>query len=310
MERGAIILLLVLVSVDVLFAETGIKKKRPLPSEYGRVIISNYSEKQGMAPVVFDHWQHRINFTCRVCHVEVGFAMKAGGTGIRAVDNMNGFYCGACHNGEMVFKDKKVFASCQPKGVYDDTRCDRCHSLGKQVKRDFDFYTVTAKFPKERFGNGINWEQAEEDGYIHPASRIQSIKIKKPVLKVQPDFALNPKVEGMPEIVFSHKKHTVWNGCEVCHPETFTGVKKGLTKYSMPEKVLKANTAAYAMGRLPSRYLIASGATLSLYEDTFICSCSGANSCNGSAASLKPICIFTNKRFSCSGFHRRLATGI
>jgi c(7)-type cytochrome triheme protein len=46
---------------------------------------------------------------------------------------------------------------------------------------------------------------------------------------------LNPKVEGLPNIVFSHKKHTVWNGCEVCHPDIFIGVKKGLTKYSMPE---------------------------------------------------------------------------
>ena len=235
MKHGAIILVLIFFLTGVLFAETGVKKKRPLPPDYGRVVINNYSEKQGMAPVVFDHWQHRINFTCRVCHVDVGFAMKAGGTGIRAVDNMNGFYCGSCHNGEMVFKDKKIFASCQPKGVYADNRCDRCHSLGKQVKRDFDFYTVTAKFPKERFGNGINWEKAEEDGYIHPASRIQSVKIQKPTLKVQPDFALTPKVEGMPDIVFSHKKHTVWNGCEVCHPEIFTGVKKGLTKYSMPE---------------------------------------------------------------------------
>jgi c(7)-type cytochrome triheme protein len=59
--------------------------------------------------------------------------------------------------------------------------------------------------------------------------------VKRPPLKIQKDFSLEPKVEGMPQIVFSHKKHTVWNGCEVCHPEIFAGVKKGLTKYSMPE---------------------------------------------------------------------------
>jgi c(7)-type cytochrome triheme protein len=235
MKRGAIVLLLVLVSAGLLFAETGVKRKRPLPADYGRVVINNYSEKEGMAPVVFDHWQHRINFTCRVCHVDVGFAMKAGATGIKAADNINGYYCGTCHNGVTVFKDKKVFAACLPKGVYTDKRCDRCHSLGKDVKKDFDFLTVTANFPKERFGNGINWEKAEEDGYIKPAKRLQSAPAKKSALKVNEDFALNPKVEGMPDIIFSHKKHTVWNGCEVCHPEIFTGVKKGLTKYSMPE---------------------------------------------------------------------------
>ena len=161
--------------------------------------------------------------------------MKAGATGIKAADNINGFYCGTCHNGVTVFNKKKVFASCLSKGVYADNRCERCHSLGREVNKEYDFYTVTAKFPKERFGNGINWEKAEEEGYIHPVSRLESSKPKKPGLKVQQDFALNPKVEGMPDIIFSHKKHTVWNGCEVCHPEIFTGVRKGLTKYSMPE---------------------------------------------------------------------------
>jgi len=37
----------------------------------------------------------------------------------------------------------------------------------------------------------------------------------------------------MPDIIFSHAKHTVWNGCEGCHPEIFMGVKRGATKYSM-----------------------------------------------------------------------------
>jgi c(7)-type cytochrome triheme protein len=37
----------------------------------------------------------------------------------------------------------------------------------------------------------------------------------------------------MPDIIFSHKKHTVWNGCELCHPDIFMGVKKGNSKYSM-----------------------------------------------------------------------------
>ena len=37
----------------------------------------------------------------------------------------------------------------------------------------------------------------------------------------------------MNEIIFSHKKHTIWSGCEGCHPEIFVGIKKGTTKYSM-----------------------------------------------------------------------------
>ena len=49
----------------------------------------------------------------------------------------------------------------------------------------------------------------------------------------QKDFELGAKFEGMPDIIFSHRKHTVWNGCELCHPEIFIGIKKGITKYSM-----------------------------------------------------------------------------
>jgi len=33
--------------------------------------------------VVFDHWLHRAKFTCRLCHVDIGFAMKAEATDIR-----------------------------------------------------------------------------------------------------------------------------------------------------------------------------------------------------------------------------------
>jgi c(7)-type cytochrome triheme protein len=173
-------------------------------------------------------------FTCRVCHVEVGFAMKAGGTGIRAVDNERGFYCGACHDGKRVVDGKTVFAACSsPAGVSDTKRCERCHSLGKKVPSDFDFFAFSKPLPKERFGNGVDWEQAEQAGLIKPASTLEGFSGKRNDFPVQKDFALDPKVEGMPDIIFSHRKHTVWNGCELCHPDIFVGVKKGASHYTM-----------------------------------------------------------------------------
>lgn len=214
----------------------GVKKKRPLPEDYGRVVINNYSEKAKMLPVVFDHWFHRSQFTCRLCHVDIAFAMKANATGIKASDNMRGYYCGTCHNGKMVFRDRKVFQACSVNFTKEEMpSCERCHSLGKPVKREHNFALFIEGLPRERFGNGINWEKAEADGLIKPINYIEGISIKRESLKVQKDFELSPKVEGMPEIIFSHKKHTVWNGCEVCHPEIFIGVKKGATKYSMVE---------------------------------------------------------------------------
>jgi c(7)-type cytochrome triheme protein len=230
-------------------SQTGTKKRRPLPYEYGRVIINNYSEQADLRPVVFEHWIHRSKFTCRVCHVDIGFVMKAGATGITATANAQGYYCGTCHNGNMVVGGKKVFASCRkpdPPGTSsrpglivrrsaeEAKQCERCHSLGRDVASNYDFFAFSEPLPKARFGNGIDWEKAEELGFINPASFLDGVSIPRKSLPVQKDFALDPKVQGMPDIIFSHKKHTVWNGCELCHPDIFAG-KRGDTQYSMVE---------------------------------------------------------------------------
>src|SRR5208283_2983110 len=247
-------------------AETGVKKRRPLPYEYGRVVINNYSTKAYLAPVVFNHWLHRANFTCRLCHVDLAFAMKAGATGIRASDNIKGYYCGSCHNGVMQWQDRKVFEACSKEyGNKDISRCERCHSLDKDVKKEYDFGKFTGKLPKERFGNGIDWEKAEAEGLIKPIGYLPGISIKRPQLKIQKDFSLEPKVLGMPQIIFSHKKHIVWNGCELCHPEIFAGVKNGLTKYSMPE-IFEGKYWAHAMGSWPFHCLIARDAIQNLLK--------------------------------------------
>ncbi|MBI5049959.1 MAG: hypothetical protein HZC11_03570 [Nitrospirae bacterium] len=214
----------------------GVKKKRPLPHEYGRMIIGNYKElwpvREPSVPVVFDHWLHRARFTCRLCHVDIAFGMVAGTTGIKASDNIKGYYCGTCHNGEMVYNGRKVFDSCSENFQKEDIeRCIRCHSLGKNVKREYDFYTFTEKLPRERFGNGIDWEKAEAEGLIKPIDFLEGVSIKSFSLEAPKDFDLEAKVEGIPNIIVSHKKHTVWNGCEVCHPDIFF-VKKGITKFT------------------------------------------------------------------------------
>lgn len=210
------------------------KKRRPLPYEYGRVVIQAYSDRPTLPPVVFEHWIHRQMFTCRVCHVDVGFAMKPGASAIKAEDNQRGYYCGACHNGRMIANGRTVFAACSRLTPDTDiTRCERCHSMGKTPRSDYDFTAWIKTMPRERFGNGVDWQQAEELGQIHPADFVPGISIKRKDLRVEGDFSLNSKVAGMPDIIFSHRKHTVWNGCELCHPEIFVGVKKGATRYSM-----------------------------------------------------------------------------
>ena len=85
----------------------------PAQAEYGDVVLNKRSEKEGMRPVVFSHWFHRIRFRCKVCHDELGFKMRAGANDVRMVDITNGKFCGTCHNGKI---------------AWGADRCDLCHS--------------------------------------------------------------------------------------------------------------------------------------------------------------------------------------
>jgi c(7)-type cytochrome triheme protein len=216
--------------------EPGTHKRRTPPQEFGRVVLQNQAKKGKMGPVVFDHWLHRAKYTCRLCHVDVGFAMKAGGTDLRAADNAAGMYCGACHNEKSKADGGgRIFTACKVPAPADAAPCGRCHAANGEPKHEIQFATFTKDLPRGRFGNGIDWEVAEQKRLVKPIDFIEGLSVKRPPLPVQKDFALSPKLAGMPEIIFSHAKHTVWSGCEGCHPEIFTGVKRGTTKYSMVE---------------------------------------------------------------------------
>lgn len=82
-------------------------------AEYGDVVLNNRSEAEGMRPVIYPHWFHRIRFRCKVCHHELGFEMRAGGNDITMGAVLDGKYCGMCHNGEIAWGAEN---------------CDLCHS--------------------------------------------------------------------------------------------------------------------------------------------------------------------------------------
>lgn len=234
MMRIAVVVVLCLAGPALAADPPTVRKRRPPPAEYGRVVIANHSQAARLPGVVFDHWIHRAQYTCRLCHVDLGFAMKAGETDIRAADNQAGQYCGACHNGRTTaLGGRRVFEACA-RAVPADTRasCDRCHALGKEVRQEVEFAAFTRRLPRERFGNGIDWEKAETDKLIRLSDHLEGVSIRRPLQPAQKDFALAAKLEGMPAIIFSHVKHTAWNGCELCHPEIFK-VRKGTSKTSM-----------------------------------------------------------------------------
>jgi c(7)-type cytochrome triheme protein len=201
---------------------------------YGRVAIRQSAAPRGeLAPVVFDHWVHRSRFTCRLCHVDIGFEMTAGTTTLSATDNMQGRYCGTCHDGRMKFDGNVVFASCAKEAAKEDIgRCEKCHSPKKDPGREAAFQRFARKMPGDSYGNGINWEKAEAEGLIALTDSLEGVFKKRTPLPARKDFALEAKLAGIPEILFSHRKHTVWNGCEMCHPDLFS-VSRGATKYTM-----------------------------------------------------------------------------
>jgi len=199
------------------------------PSDYGKVILDSYSPAAGMHAVEFDHWLHRSRYTCRLCHVDIGFAMEAKATGIRADSNRQGFHCGACHDGKKTFAGKPIFASCSDDK--NGPNCTRCHSLGVRNARKEDYRTFTAKFPKATYG--VNWEAAEKAGIIKPIDFIEGVSVHRPPMQSREDFSLKTGYNWVRPVLFSHEKHSIWNGCELCHPEIFPTGKRGTGRYSM-----------------------------------------------------------------------------
>lgn len=82
-------------------------------AEYGDIVLNNFSDKNGIRPVIFPHWFHRIRYACKSCHSDIGFPFKAGGSGVDMLKIINGEYCGACHNGQIAWSVEN---------------CDLCHS--------------------------------------------------------------------------------------------------------------------------------------------------------------------------------------
>ena len=99
--------LVVAACLSFFFSTSGVR------AEYGDVVINNHAAAAGMRPVIFPHWFHRMRFTCKVCHTDLGFKFQAGSSEINMSKIMDGKFCGACHNGEIAW------------GV---ENCNTCHS--------------------------------------------------------------------------------------------------------------------------------------------------------------------------------------
>jgi c(7)-type cytochrome triheme protein len=183
-----------------------------------------------LPPVAFDHWLHRAKYTCRLCHVELGFAMVAGTSGITRATIESGDHCGACHDGKRTSGGAPIFAACD--GQPPRLPCARCHSVGLFEKPLSDFTSFTERWPKEHFGNGVDWDQAEQEKLYQAADSLEAGRSTRRPMTAPPGAADDTRLKGNKNILFSHAKHSAWSGCEGCHPALFPSVSK-TTRYPM-----------------------------------------------------------------------------
>jgi len=108
-----------MVMLILLLLLTGTLFIQPVNAEYADVVLNKNSDKEGVRPVIFPHWFHRIRFQCRVCHQELGFEMRVGSNKVTMEEIIDGKFCGACHNGET---------------AWSVDNCDLCHSALPHTK--------------------------------------------------------------------------------------------------------------------------------------------------------------------------------
>ncbi len=196
----------------------------PLPKrhEYGDILMDRLSTKNEVKPVFFSHWSHRSKYTCRVCHWELDFAFKAGGTEMTEADNRNGLFCGKCHDGKLVFG-------------HTEDKCQLCHT-GSKVSNREKFAELRGKLPKDKFGNGINWTAAVRSGRIKPLYSI--FKPEEKPLEFHKRLELKAEWPYVPPAYFSHGAHVQWLDCGSCHPEIFN-IKKKTTEHFLMKYILE-----------------------------------------------------------------------
>jgi c(7)-type cytochrome triheme protein len=52
-------------------------------------------------------------------------------------------------------------------------------------------------------------------------------------MKIDRDVTIAAVGTWLKNVTFSHRKHAVWNGCELCHPEIFPVTQRGSVKFDM-----------------------------------------------------------------------------
>jgi len=204
---------------------------------YGTVVLERASRAAGMAPVAFEHWRHRGLYTCRLCHVDVGFAMQAGATEISAEGNRSGLHCGACHDGRRLHLGKPIFAACSTDAARPPPEaCGRCHGAHLRPGWPERAEAFARTMPRDG-ADLIDWLEAERRAFSPPTDQVEGISLAADRLRVDRNFSIGTLGTWLGEVAFDHSKHARWSGCEGCHPEIFPSTRRGASRWRMKDIV-------------------------------------------------------------------------
>ncbi len=196
---------------------TQFRLPRPQPPRmFGTLLISRAARSGESKPVVFAHWKHRAKYTCRVCHLELDFALRTNETEITEQANRKGAYCGACHDGKTAF------------AVLNEEHCARCHT--GTVEGSDDGFAVLFRLPSSEQGNRVDWSRALALQEIAP---VASLTDEAPPISLDKTLSLEAEWSFVPPAIFPHAEHERWLDCSNCHPSIFNVGKKTTKHFTM-----------------------------------------------------------------------------
>lgn len=228
----------------------------------GNFIMASHREEmasKGLSPVIYPHWVHRAFFRCKVCHEDI-FIMKRGANEISQIKIQEGKQCGTCHNGKISFN------------AGEEKNCGKCHILGKPESKplmDLSYYNG-GRFKEIASRIGAEWYPEKLSGGKLPVDKLGFINWveldKSTAFGPLHSLSGNPDPEGIREtnilfettstflqnVLFSHKTHSTWVKCSLCHPNLFKP-EVGANKVKMIE-MKDGKSCGFCHGRVAFTY--------------------------------------------------------
>ena len=212
--------------------EALVKIRQKTENTPGNFVMDTHAdelEKASLAPVIYPHWVHRSFYRCKVCHTSI-FQMKLGTNEISHKKIDSGELCGKCHDGGVSF-DAKAKENCSRCHTFNTPEAkplidlsfyngEKFEAIAKRVGSTWDGTRLPdGKFPLDRLKQ-INWVKLDDSGVATQLSSINHEDADEGLRDTRILFDVDSTF--MKDVIFSHKIHTPWVRCSLCHPGIFT----------------------------------------------------------------------------------------